>query len=47
MTDLLLLLALTGVVFTVWVLFTWWLAVAILHPIIDILTLFVLALCGG
>ena len=46
-TDLLLVLALLIIVLATGVLFTWWLAVTILRPAIDILALFFFALSGG
>ncbi|MEW6903272.1 hypothetical protein V3M63_06690 [Trueperella pyogenes] len=46
-TDLLLVLALLTIVLATGALFTWWFAVTILKPAIDILALFLYALSGG
>lgn len=46
-TDLLLVLGLTAFILAAFTAFAWWLTVAILRPVIDVLALFLFALSGG
>lgn len=42
--GLALVLVLLAVLFGVWTLFAWWLAMTIIHPLIDVLRIFLIAL---